>query len=407
MPAHDQLPPDGDRLVLQDLQGSEGLAGLQDDGPRPPELHHQGGLSVPHRQAPVLVGERAVKADEQILPQEGDLVPEQEGMELGAGAAGPEHQAVGAGVAEERCGAAQGFLLGLAAEHPGEGLGPEAGAGGADEAAQGGLTAGEAVGGADQEQPGLVLRRPVAGEDQQPLASKVHRGEQGLGGFQGRRVGEGRGKQRRETRGSQAHRRRRHGGRTSEGLVLGELPEGLRRKGGGAAAAGGRGHLLGEQLVHATGHALLSSPQERLPGLHVVAQALEGEPEVAPGAGVVRVEHHRLFEELPGVHRLAGLEVAEGQVDAGGSLLRVLADELLEDLDGAGVHPEAKVDDAQEILPLGVKGLEPDGQLQLLLGLVDPVVLEQLAASVEVKQEIFAGDLATPGAVVVAPLGLG
>src|SRR5262249_67473 len=86
---------------------------------------------------------------------------------------------------------------------------------------------------------------------------------------------------------------------------------------------------------------------------------------------------------------LRGLQVTEPEVEAYARLARVLVAERLVDLDRARVQAEAKVDDAEQVLPLGVARLERQRVLELLLGLVDAIVLDQLAPAVKVEQEIL------------------
>jgi hypothetical protein len=84
-----------------------------------------------------------------------------------------------------------------------------------------------------------------------------------------------------------------------------------------------------------------------------------------------------LLQLEAGLRGLARLQVREGQVDARLERVRVQLDELLVDGDGARVEPEAEVDDAEQVLPLGVARLEGERLLELGLRVVDAVVLEE------------------------------
>ena len=69
----------------------------------------------------------------------------------------------------------------------------------------------------------------------------------------------------------------------------------------------------------------------------------------------------------------------------------VLAAKLLEDRDCARVHPQAEVDDAEEVVALSVAWLEVERAFELLFRFVNAVVMEQLTAAVEMKEEVFLG----------------
>ena len=101
------------------------------------------------------------------------------------------------------------------------------------------------------------------------------------------------------------------------------------------------------------------------------------------------LRHDECFEERACLFGLAGLQVAKREVLREGRFARVFLDELLVDLDGARVETQTKVHDRQEVLALGVAWLELQRLLELVLRFVDAVVLEQLAAAVEVKEKVF------------------
>ena len=74
-----------------------------------------------------------------------------------------------------------------------------------------------------------------------------------------------------------------------------------------------------------------------------------------------------------------------------GGVAGEVAEELFVNLDRARVVSEAKIDDREEILTLRVAGLELERLLELFFRLVDAVVLQQLAAAIEVKEKVFGG----------------
>ena len=87
---------------------------------------------------------------------------------------------------------------------------------------------------------------------------------------------------------------------------------------------------------------------------------------------------------------MPGLEEAQRQIHTRADLSRTDADDVLVDLDRTRVQTEPKVDDSKQPLTLDVLGLHAQRQLELFLGLADAVVLQQLAAAVQMKQKIFA-----------------
>ena len=125
----------------------------------------------------------------------------------------------------------------------------------------------------------------------------------------------------------------------------------------------------------------------------MLTELLVRQPEVSPRALVVRVQPRRVLQRAPRGLGLPRLEVAERQVDLDGSVVREAVLEGLVDLDGARVEPQAKVDGAEQVLTLGVGGLHRQRELELLLGLEDAVLLQQLAAPVEMEEEVLLGDV--------------
>src|SRR6185312_270060 len=120
-------------------------------------------------------------------------------------------------------------------------------------------------------------------------------------------------------------------------------------------------------------------------------EPLERETEVPPGAAVPGALLHHLLQLEARLCRLPRLQVGERQVDARLQRVGVQLDELLVDGDRPRVEPQPEVDDAEEVLPLGIERLERERLLELGLGVVDAVVLEELAAPVEMEEEILPG----------------
>jgi hypothetical protein len=135
----------------------------------------------------------------------------------------------------------------------------------------------------------------------------------------------------------------------------------------------------------------LLAAQERSARFLVVAEALVNEPEVRPCPKMIRLGHHQVLEQRPRLFRLARLEVAKREVLGEGRVARKFAHELLVDLDRPRVEAEPKVHHGQEVLPLGIARLKLERLLELLLRLVHAVVLQQLAAAVEMEEKILGG----------------
>ncbi len=100
----------------------------------------------------------------------------------------------------------------------------------------------------------------------------------------------------------------------------------------------------------------MTTGREGIPGALVVPEPLKREPEVPPRAAVRGVLLDHALELEACLRRLPGLQVREGEVDPRLERLGVELDQALVDGDGARVEPEPKVDDAEEILPLGSLG---------------------------------------------------
>src|SRR5262249_53744590 len=141
-------------------------------------------------------------------------------------------------------------------------------------------------------------------------------------------------------------------------------------------------------LDQAARHPIVTSGLKRVAGALVVAEPLEREPEVAPRAAVTGVLLHHLLELEARRRGLPRLQVREREVDARLDGLGVVADELLVDGNRARIEAEAEVDDAEQVLPLGIARLEGERLLELGLGVVDAVVLEELAAAIEMEKEV-------------------
>src|SRR5262245_31834395 len=86
---------------------------------------------------------------------------------------------------------------------------------------------------------------------------------------------------------------------------------------------------------------------------------------------------------------LPGLQITERQIDPGRDLVRTRANQIFVDLDRARVETQAEVHDAKQPLALDITWLHAEGSLELLLGFRNAIVLKQLAAAVQVKQEVF------------------
>ena len=113
------------------------------------------------------------------------------------------------------------------------------------------------------------------------------------------------------------------------------------------------------------------------------------EAEVRPGLQVVRLRDHDLLEQHARLLGLAGLEIAEREVLTERRIAGERPHQLFVNLDGARIEPETKIHDREQVLPLGVARLKLQRLLQLLLGLVDAVVLEELAPAVQVEEKIL------------------
>src|SRR6185369_12760388 len=124
-----------------------------------------------------------------------------------------------------------------------------------------------------------------------------------------------------------------------------------------------------------------------------IAQALVHESQVAPGAHVIRDAQRHFFEAIAGGLGLSGFEVAERQIHTRADFLRANTDDLLVDLLRARVEPESEVDDTEQALAFDVLRLNSQRQLELFFRLADAVVLEQLAAAIQVEQEVFTVEL--------------
>src|SRR5882724_2543950 len=94
---------------------------------------------------------------------------------------------------------------------------------------------------------------------------------------------------------------------------------------------------------------------------------------------------------------LAGLQVTQPEIHARAHLVRASLDDLFVDFDGSRIQAESKIDDAQESLTFGVLRLQLERSLELFFGLRNAVVLEQLAAAVQVVKKIFAVEAAGRG----------
>ena len=95
------------------------------------------------------------------------------------------------------------------------------------------------------------------------------------------------------------------------------------------------------------------------------------------------------FELRAGGFRLSGLQVAERQVQQKRGVARALLAELLVDGDGPRVEADAKIHDREKVLTLLVSRLPEEGLFELFFGLELPSVLEQLATSIEMEEEVL------------------
>src|SRR6185503_14774373 len=92
-------------------------------------------------------------------------------------------------------------------------------------------------------------------------------------------------------------------------------------------------------------------------------------------------------------------------VDSRRDLVGTEPNDVFVDLDGARIEPEPKIDDTEQPLALDVAGLHRQRALELFLGLGDAVVLQKLAASVQMEEEVLAVERAGGRALGVGLLG--
>src|ERR1019366_7612378 len=148
-------------------------------------------------------------------------------------------------------------------------------------------------------------------------------------------------------------------------------------------------HQRSAELGHFAGHrgsiALLECDLRLLE----LAEFLEGQTEIRPGALMLRIDLDDAAECAPRWLGLAGLDVTERQVDLHGDVDRKLRGEGLVDPDGGRVEAESEVDGAEQVLTLRVERLHRQRLLERLLGLEDAVVLKELAPAIEVKEKVF------------------
>ena len=86
---------------------------------------------------------------------------------------------------------------------------------------------------------------------------------------------------------------------------------------------------------------------------------------------------------------LSRLEEGEPEVDVQGGVMRELFAQREPCLDRGRIDPEAEVDPGEQVLALRVARLKREGALELLLGLDDAVLHQQLGAPREVKEEVL------------------
>ena len=130
---------------------------------------------------------------------------------------------------------------------------------------------------------------------------------------------------------------------------------------------------------------------ERAACLLVIAEPLVDQPQVRPSPEVVALGEDQIFEQRAGLFGLPGLQVTEREVLRQRGVARKIADELFVDFDRTGVEAKPEIDHREKVLSFGVARLKLERLFELFLRFVDAVVLEQLAAAIQMKQEIFGG----------------
>ena len=145
-------------------------------------------------------------------------------------------------------------------------------------------------------------------------------------------------------------------------------------------------------FVHAPGEVRLPRPLEGRRGLFELTQALVSEAEVAGGALVLRAQLEQLAEGVACAEQLSRLQVAEPEIETRSLGLRPRMHDFFEDVNGTRIHAQAEVDDGQEPLAFDVFGLKPQRALELFLGLAHAVLFQELAAAIQMEQEVFGGE---------------
>ncbi len=198
----------------------------------------------------------------------------------------------------------------------------------------------------------------------------------------GRVRGGRRGRAGRRRRRGRARRRRRHRGRRRR--------RALPRRSADAALDLGP-HLRPQVLGDLAGEVGLAGEEEGAVGLDEAPAAGVGEAEVVDGAVLAGIEVAALLERADGEVGLAELQVHQAEVELVRGIGGRGQDQALVDRARAIELAAAEVGEAEERQRLGALGRDRQRGLELLLGLRQPALAQELAARDDVLLEAIGG----------------